>query len=299
MANEVAETPFAGSPAYRGVERTQLLPACKVSISELKRLYRELQMKNDELFAELAKEQQVTPERTKEQGEKNVRDNLRVTIVARGHHGEQVVSYDDSGLRDDHLPAKLTSIQFDSAWIARILGATILNRFDVTFYFDAPKLFDFSTPTQTQNGSGFRVVAENTTWGVAVQDVVLKWLEDKQLGRGWLHRENTYDLLLIFLGLPMCIWGAWRAYSGWVIGTPIGQSPTGLGVVAAIWFFLVLLYVVRLLFGAARWMWPYVELDRKPHARGVVLRTALLGLIITLFGSFVYDVLKALLKAGS
>ena len=83
---------------------------------------------------------------------------------------------------------------------------------------------------------------------------IAAWVETRRLGRGWLHHRNTYDALLIFLGFPMTSWGTWHIYSAWIQGSAIERS--GIVPVVVIWVFLSLLYVFRLLFAAAKWLWP-------------------------------------------
>ncbi len=285
-----------GKPAYEGTNRYQPLPACAVSSAELIRLYQALQTKNDELFEDIAKTFEETPERTIEESKKNLRENLCVAVIALGRRGEQVVTYDAGGLREEALPENLMSIGLDSALKIRLLlgGQDPVNRCDIQFDFDKPPLFDLTNPSgePTRNASHFRIVGANRTWAAAVFDEVTAWIQGKRVRRGWLHKPNTYDALLFFLGIPLAIWGAWRAHVAWIRNGELERN--GVGMLVVIWIFVGLLYVFRILFGTARWLWPYVEFKREGKGAATGFRAGLVAVALGILGTFLYDLFRVL-----
>jgi len=55
-----------------------------------------------------------------------------------------------------------------------------------------------------------------------------------------------------------------------------------------------LLYVFRLLFAAAKWLWPYLELRHEGKDVSKTLRLALIAIVGGIITGFLYHVIKAL-----
>jgi hypothetical protein len=240
---------------------------------------------------------QPTPEISIEQARVNVRDNLRVTVVAVGVKGEQIVTHDESGLSDHNLPAALASIVLDSAWLMRQVlgGQDPVNRCFVLFDFGKPPLLDLSNPSDspTPNASNFRVVAANSTWAAGVREVVETTLDANRLQRQWLHKPHTYDLLLFLGGIPLSLWGTWRVNGAWVHGTSL--EPNGLGVLLLVYVFLALLMAFRALFSVSRWLWPFVEFQRNGKKVEEGLRYAFWAVVLGVAATFLYDAIRVLI----
>jgi hypothetical protein len=288
-----AEPPVPG-PDYQGTERTQPIPPCTFTPEDLARLYRTLQGKSNELFDGIARTFAAKPGLTIEQQRTNLRANLRIAVIAVGAGGEQVITHDESALLDVNLPENLKSILLDSAVRLNIVsgGQNPVNRFNLAFDFSRTPLFDLTDPSDapTPNASHFQVVAADPTWAAGVLNDINTWVTGKRVGRRWLHLRNTYEILQLTLGMWLALWWSWRAYGAWIRGTELERS--GVGIILAIYLFIVSLYVFRLMFAAVRWLWPYLEFQRPGKRIGKGFRVFLGTVIVGLVVAFVYDVIK-------
>jgi hypothetical protein len=267
----------------------------------MRRLYSALQRKNDELHAGFMEGYAETPERTRDQAETNVRDNLRVTVVVTGAKGEQVITHDVSGLDEANLPSMVTAIALDSSWLMRIAlqGREPADRCQILFDFSRPPLIDFSNASgePTPNASNYRVVAAKATWGVAVYDALQSEFADRTLARAWLHGRYTYDVVLLIAGFPLALWSAWKLWSA--IKAHIAPMGAGLATLVVIYLFLLGLNMFRALFGVGRWLWPCIEFRRERQGGAALFWRYVLGAVtLGILASLVYDVAKALLSSS-
>jgi len=283
-------------PDYRGTDRRGRVSSCSLGLEELRRIYRLLQQQNDQLVPEITSS--ITPEegQTDIELRERVRENLRVTVVARGADGEQVVTHDISGLDESNLPPVLSELMIDSAWAARMVlgGRNPLNWCQVTLDFTRTPLIDLSSPSgeETRNASYYQVVGANSTWAAATHQGLIRELELRRLWTGWLHGARTYDLLLMLLLLPMALWGTWRLSTvlKWNVILDVG-----VGIIVNVYVFLLLVTVLRAIFGIARWLWPYVELRREGQGRrAFVARTAIVAFVTGIIYQFAVDMLRVL-----
>lgn len=288
-------------PAYRGSNRSGRLPCCGVDVEDIRRLYRALQARNDAIGDNIVRGYKEDPAQSRADFEKNVRFNLRVTVVATGRAGEQNVTHDIAGLDEEHLPSVVVEVMLDTAWLARgvMQGKNPANWCVVVFDFRRPPLIDFSNASgePTPNGSNYQVVADDPAWGAAVAEEIQKELSRRTLWRRWLHGSHTYDALLVLLGFPLALWSSWRMYVAAHLQARFGES--GVGVLIVIYLFMVALYLFRGAFGAARWLWPYVELQRERQSGLARSARVVVGVIyLGLVSAAIYDVLKSVAERG-
>ena len=99
----------------------------------------------------------------------------------------------------------------------------------------------------------------------------------------WLHARYTYDLLLVFVGLPSAVAAA-TMFGQWLCRRYFaGEAPPQLaGFILAVW---VSLLVFRLSFSAIRWLFPLVEYAPPVQPLHRQIRVALSVLLLALLSS--------------
>jgi hypothetical protein len=72
-----------------------------------------------------------------------------------------------------------------------------------------------------------------------------------------LHRPNAYDGLLMVIGVPLALWGAYR------VGHPVCTAvhlPSAVETGVYVYGFFLCLSLFRWMFSYARWVFPKIEL---------------------------------------
>ena len=165
------------------------------------------------------------------------------------------------------------------------------NRFEMLLDFTRSELFNLSllSSISTPNASNIHVSGLDSTWVSGVYSEVTNFIKEKRTRRGFFHRHSVYDLLLLFLGLPLTFWIAYKL-SG-LINRIFGEFSVFVQNGAYVCLFFLMLNLFKILFDYARWVFPIVEYKSttdtvRKH------RFILGGLIIAIFGNFLYDLLK-------
>jgi hypothetical protein len=156
--------------------------------------------------------------------------------------------------------------------------------------FSRPPLFDFSRlPTlPTPNESNFAISADDESWFSATKVRLSQFFSERRTSTDWFHRAAVYDILLVFTGLPMAIWLAYRV----VGGITDGRSPPIIISILYVYVFFAAIQLFRILFSYSRWVFPKVELDTES---GSPLRHRGIwgGIFLAIAGSFLSDFLKS------
>lgn len=294
---QIASAPL--TPPYVGAFRTFKPPACRLSRADLKVLFRLLSQKAGEVTARVVAElPEAGPQgQTREDMTTYVRDLLLMRASIEGTRGEQVSGVSDpAALDEDQLTFHLKRITFDNS-------STLKARFNnfpdnwvrVQLDFDTPPLFDLSNLSNepTPNESLITVAGKDTTWVTGVFTELQHFFDSRRKHRGWLHAKQSYDLLLMFVGLPFTfrlLHFISRGYGAWLTSL----APT-LSVAVYIYLFFVFLYVFRISFGIVRWLYPLVELEGT-RSRTRVAVTAFLAVVT---GALTLDIVKGLIVAAA
>ena len=191
-----------------------------------------------------------------------------------------------------NFPDEVASIYFDMGNPLRLAhNYTTRNKCVLFLEFTRPEIFNFSLmPSQeTPNESNVVVQGTDATWVHGVYHEIEKYIVDHPSTTWILHRQTTYDLFLWTLGFPLGFWICFRMSALILKMTP---SPF-LSAALYVYLFVVFLLSFRILFHYARWIWPLVEF-RGPKNKSIKHKLLWSGLALSLFGSAVYDVLKAL-----
>ena len=166
------------------------------------------------------------------------------------------------------------------------------NRFELLLDFTKPELFNLSlSPSiSTPNASNIFVTGLNSDWVSGVYRKVTDFIKQKKTRRGFFHRHSVYDLLLLLLGIPFAFWMTYKL-SG-LINSMFGGFSAFVQNGAYVCLFFLMLHIFRALFVYARWVFPIVEY-RGSTDTARRHRYILGGLIIAVFGNFLYDLLRS------
>jgi hypothetical protein len=276
-------------------ERHTRVKPCVVDVDVLRRIHRELSTASDEAARlEFARQTQLStaPPAANVPSQKvdyaQVRSVYSVMILAKGVHGEQVVSLDPSVLDGGHLPKPLASIQFDIGSFYQFTQNRLApNRTVVRLDFTRPPVFDISNVSllPTPNDSMIQVIGNDSMWVSGVHDKMVTTLRHGRVRSAWVHSRYTYDALLLMVGLPASLAAA-SLIGGIVSGSPLKQ-------LAGFLFSLYLsLLVFRLAFGIVRWLLPTIEFSGLPQPLDrqirFIISTVVLGALSSLAATLVW-----------
>ncbi len=165
------------------------------------------------------------------------------------------------------------------------------NRFALFLDFTKPELFNLSllSSISTPNASNIHVSGLDSTWVSGVYSEVTNFIKEKRTRRGFFHRHSVYNLLMLFLGIPLTFWIAYK--SSGLINRIFGEFSVFVqnGVYVCLCFLMLNLF--KILFDYARWVFPLVEY-KSTMGTARKHRLILGSLIIAIFGNFLYDLLK-------
>lgn len=171
------------------------------------------------------------------------------------------------------------------------------NAFRLFLYFSKPAVLDFRIlpGLDTPNASNFEVEGYDATWANGVFREIDAFLKNKPSKLAIVHRHSIYDLLLYPIGIPIAFWVCHKASS-----VVQGLVPESGFLQNSIYVYLFAAAVIsfRIVFHYVRWVFPVVEY-RAPASHPLVHRTALVALVLSILGAFVYDVLKYVLGGSA
>lgn len=274
-------------------------PSCWVDLKGLKRLYHDLQEHNREAakFAdETIKIQEGQDAAEFERARQEITDLFKASCIILGSQGERIVIQGEDEIDSMILPATVNAIQIDTGFRLQTIG-----KFNWVPH-RAQVLFDFrrTEPTDLSNISGapspntglIRIDAEQSNWAAGVSKTINDFLGKRRLRSAWLHGKNSYDASLFFLGLPSCLWIAFRIGQG-IDASALGQV-TIIPQMAKIYVFFAALILFRILFGVARWIFPYMMLKEEGQNPGNGIRTFFGTLIIGALTTVIVDTVRTL-----
>jgi hypothetical protein len=288
--------PIAG-PAYQGLSRTIQIPACVLSIEDLRRLFIDLDALTREVTSVqidgLQQPANTTPadfNRLKEKAKREAGLNMFV----QGKNGEQVVLHSAAAITREILPDSLIAITFDSAPRFNMqLNYDPLNRFRLVLDFREPGTVISYDPWNyaTPNESGFTIIGNDQTWVAGVNEMVLSFLKARKRSRRWLHGPVTFTLANWLIGFPAAFWLIYRLDT--TTQHFVAGLPTALRGGIYIYLFLTLLLIFRVLIYILRWLFPIIELE---GSRNKTVRATVGAVEVGLLTTLIYDVLKAAMQ---
>ncbi len=285
---------------YKSSHRFQVLPPCTLDLDYFKKLYGELNKITEDggniEISQLKKQKEET-----EENFENFKNEARKLYKASIHiHGDggQYFYWENSSIFDDPgLPNKIVKIAFDntSKFKALLKQKEPINKFRIEFDFTKQGVFDFVTiPSEaTPNRSFISVLGENETWVVGTYNKVIEFLSDYRNKHGWLHRRSIYDMFLWFLIIPVSFRVLYHVNRS--LPENFVQLSDFFKVACYLYFFIIILYVFRIVFNYARWVFPNIELIRPLQSCAIKHRVFLGTILISIIAALIYDIIKSLI----
>ena len=276
-------------------------PPCSLDLFVLKKLLKILkEINQEEATAQIANIIKV-PEQTDEAFEA-YKNELRALYIINTQvycqDGPSYISEDESIFDESQFPSKVKKIVFDNVMYYRVrFGYNPPYLIHVEFDFAKPSIFDFSSsPSYATNntsvielsGSGGR-----DTWIEGAHQGILKALQDNKKKRAWIHKANVYDFFLWIIFLPAVLINLFRFMSSH--SDIFNKVPLSYQTAFYIYMFLLSIFMARIVYNYARWLFPFMELDTGTQKRNVIHRIILGTIILGLIISAIYDIAKKLL----
>jgi hypothetical protein len=208
-----------------------------------------------------------------------------------GKDGEQVTGATVAALDDTLLPDGIDGVRYDSAFAYQASHNQVpLNRFALTLDLSEPPSLNYNPwDVATPNNSTLEIIGPDETWVRGVHDTVISFFAKRRKRRTWLHSPVTYNLVSYLVGFPASFWLATRVDEG--ISRIAPAMHTALRGAIDIYAFLLGFLGFRVAMGAARYLFPIIELK---GTRSFMARATIGGVLLGLITALVYDVLKAL-----
>ena len=276
-AQDVQQDEAAALADYRGYHDRAAIKPCVVDIAGLRKLADELQ----ESVTAALNAYLDTPEKQADQDQASFDEQLArarqydpLIVYVVGQDREQLVGTADVVLSDEKVPDRIKTVTIDSASLLNQVGITMPDRFRVVLDFSEPPVVYGYQPWEqpTPNGSHVEVAGKNVDWCSGVQEKVQRFFANRASSRGWLHSPTTYNIVHVLLAWPASLWLGFAAerYVNGLLDEPL--SPVG-GAVLIVYGIFLGMYLFRVLAGAARWLYPVIELKgtRTTRIRALVI----------------------------
>jgi hypothetical protein len=284
-------------PALRTFTITAPIKACRLRRDDLARLYRVINDRQIEygqtFLAQLVQQSTETPQQFQERRARVT--NAFVTTVNITRANNEIVS--GSGehfLAGENISDNILTVFYTTMAGPNALGITqelLHNRATLLLDFSRPTILDFTKlPTfATPNNSNFEITAASEAWFTTLSTRLTQLFDERRTGYNWLHQPGIYDLFLFIVGLPFGLWIDYRCRPT----IHELQLPHVLEVGAYVYLFLAGLFIFRAAFTYSRWVFPKIEIQSQasPPLRH---RAVWLAIMIGVFGSAIWDAIKAL-----
>lgn len=283
----------------KGISRYQRISSCVFSSDDFKKLYRLLSQKAQEAF-EMVRQELKEKERTFSTEERSyfnqsLLDALRLIAYVTGTKGEQVIFTKESAISPETMPEDIETISIGSAFAYNfVFKADPGNKFEVRLNFTKSKLLDFSNPWSfpVESKNYIKVDGNNETWVNGVFQSIISFFQTRVKGRSWLHARHTYDLLLWLLGIPAIFWVLFR------LDTAIRSAGLAFSNVLLVAIYLYVafsgLFVFRLFFNYARWVFPQHEYRTEGGTRPGKHRKIFWAIFVGAGGALVWSIVSYL-----
>ncbi len=276
-----------------GTIRSFVLPPCLLKPSDLRRLFRLLEVKAREAAERQIASLTLQPGQTQQhldQVKENVRGLLSLVVRLQTKSGAWINATIADPLEDENLPDGTTRIEFDSAFLFRSQFNNLApnNSFLLTVDLTRPSVLDLES-VPVQNVSRANISGIDSTWANSLCDELATFFRERQNNRGWLHSPQSYNALLFPIGFPLSFWVV--NHLDKLIQRRFSPA-LALSVAIDVYVVLMALFLFRVTFNYARWIFPKVEIDAPRQHIAVGHRV-----VISTIGLMIASVLvKAILK---
>lgn len=284
---------------YKSSHIFEVLPPCTLDIVYFRKLYEILSASAEEGGnIEIAKINK-SPGQSDEDYEgfkKYAKSLYIITIQIFDAKGGYIFTESPSVFDEAKLPDSITRIIFDNSQRFRAaLQREPVHRVRVVFDFTRSSIFDFITMPScaTSNNSNIDIIGETETWVHGTYKKVMESLKERGNKRGWLHANNIYDIFLWFAVIPLNLRLLYKINLK-LQPNFVGMS-TFMKVGIYLYFFVILLYVYRIIFNYARWVFPNIELTTSLQKGATVHRLILGALVLSIVGTLLFEVVKVIL----
>lgn len=272
------------------------ISTCSIQQSDLKRLYDTIDEKQREEAKELLAMLSQLPNESIEQFEQrktNVQKSLVTLVSIAAPDGETVTGNTRDIFESAAVPERIQSILIDTSSGPRSLNFVPRNRVSLFLDFRTPTLLNYGVmpSAPTANESNYEIIAASEPWATALNTRLRQFFAERGTVRGWIHKQGSYDALLMFIGLPLTLWECYRIGPLFI---PDG-IPSVLVTAIYVYLFFLMLNIFRILFSYTRWVFPVVELDRARVTSIQRHRLLWYAIIIAIAGNFVTDAIKVLM----
>lgn len=289
------EQPFT----YKSSHVFEVLPACTLDILYFKKLY-ELLTKSAEEGGniEIARVNKL-PGQSDEAFEAFKEDAkllYRITIQIFDTRGGYISTESSSIFDEVKLPDSISKIIFDNTLRFRsTVQREPIHRLRLIFDFTKPAIFDFNTMPSwaVPNNSNIDIIGETETWVQGTYKNVMESLKERSSKRGWLNKNNVYDVFLWFAIVPLNLRLLYKI-NLYLQPELVGVS-TFLKAGIYIYIFVILLYIYRIIFNYARWVFPNIELVTSLQKGAVAHRIILWALLLGVAGTFMNEIIKIIM----
>jgi hypothetical protein len=257
----MTSSPSLPRPAMAvGITRQWPIPACSLTLADLRRLFEILNNKALEAASEqLGQIQPSISQSDNAAKREEIRNLMALTVTVQGASGEWRMINSVGAISEDTFPAVVTNVRYDCGQLYRArFNLFPQNQLSITIDFTRTQLGDLSNLAL---GAGLgtsivNVMGVNSTWTNAADHELRTFFTERANRRGWLHSRFAYDLALFFVGFPICldaIYNLDKRLSALV------KFPPAVFVALYVYLVLVGLLGFRILFNYVKWVFPKIE----------------------------------------
>jgi hypothetical protein len=243
--------------------RTFHIPSCALTNECLKDLYRLLDARVREASLNETNNIRQTTDQTDEDLQETIRiidESYVVTVQITTQDGQTIVGSSSSILDSAEMPQNISRIDFDTGFeFDKRFKLMPRNRIVLNLDFSKFIPLDTTNPTTTPtpNNSQLFMSGQDQNWIIPAYEKIKHFLESRRNTTLWLHKRNTYDILLILFGMPIGFWLTYRLTE--TLRNSFADASIVLEVAVLVYVFVLWLYFFRFLFFYAKWAWPLVE----------------------------------------
>jgi hypothetical protein len=192
------------------------IPAFHMRRGDLKRLYKIINDKQLEYRDRIIDGLSQTPKETSDEFEARkvkVFNSFVTSVSITGVGGEVIHGNNESFLESINIPDQIKGVFISTKSVPQaVLGVQPLCAIIVNLDFTRFPLLDFTRmPTlATPNASNFEISADDESWFTTANTKLSQFFSERKTHTNWLHGAAIYDILLIFIGVPIGIWASYR-----------------------------------------------------------------------------------------
>jgi hypothetical protein len=281
----------AGPVLTVNISRQWPIPACSLTLDDLRRLFGILERKASEAATEQVAYMRTLSGPSVAKILEEARTFMGLTIQLHAANGEWRFANSVAPLSDDSAPAALTSVTYDcGAQYKTRFNQFRQNQVSVSINFTRTGLGDFSNLVLSEGlGSSFvSFSGVNSTWANAVDHELRTFFRDRATRRGWLHSKFSYDFALVFIAFPVILELIYKLDNRL---SALIKLPAAVFVALYVYLALVGLYGFRIFFNYVKWVFPKIEGPQQRKKGAIVHKIAITAIGLTLLTRVVTTIL--------